>query len=128
MALRPVTQESTTGCFVAGIATLLGVPYKAAYALLHPGKDPAMEYMHGFSDVSMLNAAFKALDRAGIKGRPSKFKKFATYRKRDQHALLIIRWEWSPTMCHTIVYDGDEHKFYDPSYGEVTSKYSLRSL
>ena len=30
----------------------------------------------------------------------------------------MIRWNFSPELCHTIVYDGDDHKFLDPSYGE----------
>lgn len=128
MALRPVAQENHTGCFIAGVATLLGASYKEAFALLHPGKDPLVELTHGFRDISMLNAAFQALSRVGITGRPSKYKRFASFRRGNKHAILIIRWEYDPTNCHTIVYDGDEHKFYDPSHGgEVTSKYALKS-
>ncbi len=128
MALRRVAQKNYTGCFVAAVAMLLGKDYEETFGLLHPGKDPAVEIDHGFLDTDVLRAAFMALERAGIKGRPAKFKRFKTYAKRDQHALLIIRWNFSPELCHTIVYDGDDHKFLDPSYGEEVRGYSLKSL
>jgi hypothetical protein len=128
MALQRVAQKNYTGCFVAAVAMLLGKTYEDTFRLLHPGKDPAVETQHGFLDMSVTNAAFQCLDRVGIKGRPSKLKRFASYRKRNQHALLIIRWSFSPDLCHTIVYDGDEHKFIDPSYGEEVRKYALKNL
>lgn len=128
MALRPVRQENYTGCFIAGVAMLLGVPYKAAFAILHPGKDPAKESDHGFRGTNMLDEAFKALNRAGITGRPSRYKKLASFRRGDKHAILIIRWEYDIYNCHTIVYDGDEHRFYDPSHGgEITNKHTLKA-
>jgi hypothetical protein len=130
MALQPVKQENYSGCFVAAIATLLGKTYRETFEILHPGQDPALQYDHGFLDVSVQNAAFTALQRAGIKGHLTNRKKFKTYAKRSQHALLIIRWKFQPyTLCHTIVYDGDEHKFIDPSWGRaVRDNYTLASL
>lgn len=128
MALRRVAQKNYTGCFVAAVAMLLGKDYEETFRLLHPGKDPTVEQTHGFINMSVTDAAFEALSRAGIKGHPAKFKRFKTYAKRDQHALLIIRWDFSPDLCHTIVYDGDDHKFLDPSYGEEVRGYSLKSL
>lgn len=129
MALRQVRQENYTGCFVAGVAMLLGVPYRAAFAILHPGKDPEKEYAHGIMGTNMLDTAFSALDRAGIKGRTSKYKRLASFRRGNKHAILIIRWEFDPTNCHTIIYDGDEHKFYDPSHGgEITRKNALKNF
>lgn len=129
MALRAVRQQNSTGCFIAAVATILGKSYEEAYKLCHPGKDPLVEWEHGFRDTSMTRAAFQVLERVGIKGHISTYKRFSTYKKRDKHALLIIRWSWAPDMCHTIVYDGEAHTFYDPSHGgEVLGKWTLKDL
>lgn len=128
MALRAVAQKNGTGCFIAAIATLLGSTYEEAYRLCHPGKDPDIEWEHGFWDTSVLRAAFQSLERAGIKGRLAPYKKFSSFSKRNKHALLIIRWRIEPNLCHAIVYDGDTHRFLDPSSGSEVPFWSMKSL
>jgi hypothetical protein len=126
MALRAVRQQNGTGCFIAAVATILGKTYEEAFRLCHPGKDPLVEWEHGFTDTSMMRVALQVLERVGIKGRPASFKRFSSYRKRDKHALLIIRWKWDPTRCHTVVYDGEAHVFYDPSHGGELHKWQVK--
>lgn len=129
MALRGVRQESGTGCFIAAIASLLGKTYNEVFSIFHPGKDQWTTYEHGFSNFSMETAALAALSRVGIKARVSKLKKFRSYAKKSKHALLIVRWTFAPDLCHTIVYDGDVHKFIDPSYGEIIrTDHKLKTL
>lgn len=128
MALQGVQQENTTGCFIAAIASLLGKTYNDVFSIFYPGQDQWATYNHGFSDLSMERAAFTALSRVGIKARLSKLKKFRSYAKKSNHALLIIRWSFAPDLCHTIVYDGDTHKFIDPSYGGTIQTNRLKSL
>lgn len=128
MALQVIAQEHRTGCFVACIAMLLGKTYNETLRILHPGESSYTLYEHGFLDMSVENAAFKALNIAGIKAHRSRFKKFRTYRKYDKHALLIIRWKTDPAMCHTILYDGEAHRFIDPDFGTEPSRYHLKSF
>lgn len=117
MALRAVRQENTTGCFIAAIATLLGKSYHETFMLLHPGKNPLLEDKHGFLDMSVERAAFGALKLAGIKAHRSSLKRFRSFTRHSKHALLIIRWSFAPDLCHTIIYDGGEHRFIDPTWG-----------
>jgi hypothetical protein len=129
MALRVVAQENYTGCFIAAVATLLGKTYRETYAILHPGKNPSLESNHGFLDMSMQHAAFEALKRVGIKAHLSKVKRFETYTRHSENALLIIRWKFEPHLCHTIVYDGEARKFIDPSFGmAVQNKWTIKNL
>lgn len=129
MALQGVRQENGTGCFIAAIASLLGKTYNDVFSMFYPGQDQWTTYEHGFRDLSMETAALTALSKVGIKARLSKLKKFRSYAKKSKHALLIIRWSFAPDLCHTIVYDGDTHKFIDPSYGDaIRADYKLKSL
>lgn len=129
MALQGVRQENCTGCFIAAIATLLGKTYSDVFSIFYPGRASWDVYDHGFQEISMELAAFKALSRVGIQAHRTHFKRFRTYAKRDQHALLIIRWASTPDLCHTIVFDGDAHKFIDPSFGKaLLSRSSLKEL
>lgn len=130
MALRPVSQESHTGCFIACAAMLLGKTYREAFQLFHPGKDADATYTHGFSDMSMEDTAHRLLRGLGFETHTGRYKKFRTYEKRvDKHAIMIIRWEYAPTMCHCIMFDGESKNFIEPSGGYViSSKYTMRSL
>lgn len=130
MPLQPVSQESHTGCFIACVGMLLGKSYSEAFRLLHPGKDPITTYPHGFSDMSMEEAAHRLLRGLGFKTHTGKYKKFGTYQKRsNKHAIMIIRWDFEPTMCHCIMFDGEGKNFIEPDGGYIVqSKYTLKSL
>jgi hypothetical protein len=130
MALHPVSQDNHTGCFIACVGMLLGKTYSEAFQLLHPGKDPITTYPHGFRDMSMENIAHKLLQGLGFQTHTGKYKQFATYRKRsNKHAIMIIRWEFDPTMCHCIMFDAEAKRFIEPDGGYIVdSKYTLKSL
>lgn len=119
MALRGVRQENYSGCFLAAIATLMGKTYDQVFSIFYPGQDQFSVYDHGFKEMSVENAAFNALSKVGIKAHRSNLKRFSSYAKRKQHALLIVRWSFQPSLCHTIVYDGEDHNFIDPSFGSI---------
>ena len=128
MALQPVLQEHYDGCLTAGIAILLGKSYMETFSLLR-GRFPIAEETHGFEGFSMKRVALQTLSRAGIKGRPVRFRTFNACRKHNKPALLIIRWQWEPQRCHTIIYDHETKKFLDPYYGmEVVLEHRLRRL
>src|SRR5271165_5496102 len=122
MALRPVLQVHDDGCLIAGIATLLGKTYLETFTLLHHGRQPFSGETHGFEGKSMSKVAMQALRRAGIKGRPARFRTFKHCLKRNQHVLLIIRWQWQPERCHTIIFDHETKKFLDPIYGTAVER------
>lgn len=129
MTLRVVRQENGSGCFIAAIASLLGKTYNDVFSMFYPGKDQWSMYDHGFKDHSMERTAMEALSRVDIKARISTLKKFRSYAKKSKHALLIIRWKFAPDLCHTIVYDGDDHKFIDPTFGfRIESQAKLKRL
>jgi hypothetical protein len=130
MALNPVTQLDDSGCFIASVAMLLGKEYQDAFRLLHPGKKAWSTIEHGFIDLSVKNAALRMLRGLGFQAHASSYKKFRTYRKRvNKNAIMIIRWDYEPTRCHCIVFDGDTKHFIEPDGGYViTSKYKLRRL
>jgi hypothetical protein len=130
MALRPISQESYTGCFIACTAMLLGKTYREAFKLLRPGEDPDVTYSHGWREMSMEDTAHRLLRGLGFKTHTGKYKKFQTYKKRvDKHAIMIIRWDYAPDMCHCIMFDGEDKNFIEPSHGGIIkSKYSLRNL
>lgn len=130
MPLRPVSQQSHTGCFIACVAMLLGKTYEEAFSLLHPGKKMTEMYSHGWRDDSMENKAHELLRGLGFKTHTGKYRKFKSYRERMQkNAIMIIRWDFDPTMCHCILFDGDAKNFIEPSGGYiVTSDYTLKSL
>jgi len=109
---------------------LLGKSYSEAFKLLHPGKDEFITYPHGFSDVSMENVAHKHLRGLGFETHTGRYKKFQTYRNRSsKHAIMIVRWEFDPIMCHCIMFDGETKRFIEPDGGYIVeSKYKLKSL
>jgi hypothetical protein len=131
MALRRVTQLNYTGCFIASVAMLLNKSYAEAFALLHPGMDMDQSYEHGFRELaSMEEIAHKHLQRLGFRTRTCKYRRFSSYRNRVQkNAILIIRWTYSPTLCHCIVFDAELKKFFDPNEGTyVESNHSIKRL
>lgn len=130
MALRPVSQESYTGCFIACTAMLLGKTYREAFHLLHPGQDADVMFSHGWRDPSMENTAHRLLRGLGFKTHTGKYKQFRTYRERSsKHSIMIIRWAHSRDMCHCIMFDAEEKCFIDPSGGyRVEGEKELRRL
>lgn len=130
MAFRPVSQQSHTGCFIACVAMLLGKTYEEAFSLLHPGKNMTEMYSHGWRDNSMENKAHELLRGLGFKTHTGKYRKFKSYRERMQkNAIMIIRWDFDPSMCHCILFDADAKNFIEPSGGYViTSDYTMKSL
>lgn len=130
MAIRPVSQEHHSGCFVASVAMLLGKSYLEAFSLLHPGKDPLMTYEHGFREASPQETAQRLLHSLGFKTHPSRYKQFSSFQKwMKKNAVMIIRWDFDPTMCHCVVFDGGERNFIEPDGGYVvTNSVRLKSL
>lgn len=129
MALRGVRQENYSGCFLAAIATLMGKTYHDVFSIFYPGKDQWEIYDHGFREMSVEQAAFNALSRVGIRAHRSNLKRFSAYARRTKHAILIIRWFFMPSLCHTIIYDGDAHNFIDPTDGKpIKDSYKIKQL
>lgn len=130
MALQPVAQVSYTGCFIACVAMVLKTDYRGAFGLLHPGKDMDLMYSHGFSDVDMEGVAHKLLRGLGFKTHTGKYRQFKSYKERvKKNTIMIIRWKYSPTMCHCVLFDHEAKRFIDPSGGYIVdSEYELRNL
>ena len=130
MALQPVSQESHTGCFIACVAMLLGKNYSETFSLFYPGKDSRYVYSHGFSEMSVEEAAHRLLGGLGFKTRTSKYRKFRTYQTRvSKHTIMIIRWKFDPTMCHCVMFDGDTKSFIEPEGGYIiTDRRTLKRL
>ena len=77
----------------------------------------------------MDGAVHRLLGGLGFRSRTSKYRKFRTFKERvSKHAIMIIRWRWSPTMCHCIFFDGEQRRFIDPGGGHVPSDYTLKNL
>jgi hypothetical protein len=113
MPLQRVYQENDVGCFVAGLAILLGKTYAEAFKLVHPRKS-YLDWCHGIEAVSMQEAALSTLQRLGVKAHVSRLRRFDSLRKSKKNMILIIRWEVQPTRCHTVVYDAESRKILDP--------------
>lgn len=129
MPLRPVVQENTNGCFIACVAMLLNKNYAQAFELLHPGKNILMA-VHGFRSHSMKEKAQELLAGLGFKSRVSRYRKFRTFQSRvNKNAIMIVRWDYAPSLCHCIMYDADGKRFIDPSGGyPVESRYTIKRL
>lgn len=115
---------------MAAVAMLLGKDYEETFSLLHePGKD-SKDSKHGWRTNIPGATAIKLLKRVGIKSHYTTLRKFNTLRRHynGRHVLIIIRWSFSPNMCHTIVFDGDDVKFIDPSYADEPNRFTLRNL
>lgn len=113
MPLQRVYQENDAGCFIAGVASLLGKTYAEAFSLIHPYKS-YYEWSHGIEAISMQEAALSTLQRLGIKAHLSRLRRFDSLRKSKKNMILIIRWNIMPTRCHTVVYDAESRKILDP--------------
>lgn len=129
MPLQPVSQQSHTGCFIACVAMLTGRTYEQAFSLLRPGEDPKASYSHGWQEMSMEGAIHRLLGGLGIRSRTSKYRKFRTFRERvNKNAIMLIRWRWDPTMCHCVLFDGEEKRFIDPGGGYTPTERMLKDL
>lgn len=130
MALNLVTQLHDSGCFIASVAMLLGKSYNEAFQLLHPGQSTWSVLEHGFMEMSVRGGALRMLRGLGFQAHASSYRKFRTFQKRvNKNAIMIIRWQFEPTRCHCIVFDGDTKNFIEPDGAYViTSKYKLRRL
>lgn len=77
----------------------------------------------------MEETVHRLLGGLGIRSRTSKYRKFRTFRERvNKNAIMIIRWRWSPTMCHCVLYDAEQRRFIDPSGGYSPSERVLKDL
>lgn len=114
MPLYRVYQENDAGCFIAGVASLLGKTYAEAFRLVHPSKSYWDSFSHGIEAMSMEEAALSTLQRLGVKAHVSRLRRFDSLRKSKKHMILIIRWAVQPTRCHTVVYDAESRKILDP--------------
>ena len=129
MPLQRVSQQSDTGCFIACVAMLLGKTYGQAFRLLHPGLNPADTYTHGFREMSMEETVHRLLRGLGFKTRTSKYRKFRTFTSRvNKHAIMVIRWDFAPTLCHCVMFDAETRQFIDPSGGYTPTKWTLKRL
>ena len=129
MPLQPVTQQSHTGCFIACVAMLTGRTYEQAFSLLRPGQDPKTTYTHGWEEMSMEQTVHRLLGGLGFRSRTSKYRKFRTFKERvNKNAIMIIRWRWSPTLCHCVLFDAEKKQFIDPSGGYTPSERALKDL
>jgi hypothetical protein len=109
---------------------LLGKSYEEAFNLLHPGKKMSETYSHGWSALSMEDKTHELLRGLGFKTHSGKYRKFKSYQDRvKKNAIMIIRWDFDPTMCHCILFDADAKQFIEPSGGYVIlSPNTLKSL
>lgn len=77
-------------------------------------------FSHGWKDPSMENTAHRLLRGLGFQTHTGKYKKFRTYLERsNKHSIMIIRWRFSPDMCHCIMFDAEAKHFIDPSGGYI---------
>lgn len=77
----------------------------------------------------MEQAVHRLLGGLGFRSRTSKYRKFRTFKERvNKNAIMIIRWRWSPTMCHCVLFDAEEKRFIDPSGGYTPSERALKDL
>lgn len=130
MAIRPVSQEHHSGCFIASVAMLLGKSYSEAFSLLHPGQNPRLLLEHGFRLSTPKKTAHSLLRGLGFKTHSSKYRQFTSYQKWiTKNGIMIIRWDWDPTLCHCIVFDGETKDFIEPDGGYViTNQNTLKRL
>ena len=122
--MQGVRQENGSGCFIAAIATLLGKSYSDIFGIFYPGRYMWEVYDHGFQEMSVEQAAFDALTCVGIQGHRIEAKRFKTYARKNQHALLVIRWRSIPELCHTVIFDHESKSFIDPTFGTTIKKKS----
>lgn len=121
MPLQRVFQENNHGCFIAGIAILLGKTYQEAFSLVHPEKS-YQDWSHGIEAFSLQDAALSTLQRLGVKAHVSRLRRFDSLRKSKKNMILIIRWDCMPTRCHTVVYDAESRRILDPDPYPATTK------
>ena len=119
--LHRVYQQNDDGCFIAGIAILLGKTYEEAFRLVHPQKN-IYDWSHGIEAMSLQEAALSTLQRLGVKAHVSKLRKLDSLRKSKKNMVLIIRWNMSPTRCHTVVYDSESRQILDPDPRPASKK------
>ena len=117
MALKRVKQDHTCGCFVAAVATLLGVSYRTAFVRLY-GK--WSEYFCGVPQGTQLDPL---LDKVGLKHRRVQVRRFERLKK---NSLVVI--EWHSGLCHTLVWDAEDNKVIDPFYASPLDLVSYQSL
>ena len=129
MSLRHVSQVHSSGCFTACVAMLLGKSYEEVHSLLHPTSDPQDYDCPGIRSEKVDEAASEKLQQLGIKVKRAKLRQLRSLlRHSRKHALLIIRWEWAPTLCHAIVFDVDRKRFLDPTGRTLKRKIYERQL
>lgn len=78
----------------------------------------------------MERVAHKLLRGLGFQTHTGRYKKFKSYQKYSRkHTIMIIRWDFDPSMCHCIMFDGEGKNFIEPDGGYIVdSKYKLKSL
>lgn len=125
MSLNHVWQNNDTGCFISCVAMLTGKSYYEALDILKP---KANYLCHGFKTHSTSKTALRLLKKVGIKAHISNLKKFSSFKKKDKHALFIIRWKEEPDQCHAIVFDHETKRFHDPYFGAALTPRQLKNL
>lgn len=110
MVLKRVKQAHSFGCFVAAVATALGVTYKQALKAVYPKR---------VASGRKFNPAFgagwdigRALCRAGL---TIKFTNARRIQKMKWPAILIISWKDFDT-GHCVVWDSKQKVVLDSAY------------
>lgn len=126
--LRKVLQQDEEGCFVAALATCLGVTYSDALNIVHPRNPHSYGYnsfweryrSHGLHPFRAYELAAKHL-RAFREAKERHFKDFT------DNALVTIRWREDPYLSHAVVWDFKRKRIIDPlrrphTYEELDSQ------
>jgi hypothetical protein len=115
MVPQRVRQDHDSGCFVACVAMLLGVTYLEAFKLVHPNRE-LDEYGYGFAGLEGMDPvaqAFEVLEKLNLNPRLANVKEMRHLRRT---AVVIIRWKYTPTLMHAIVFNPADKIILDPAY------------
>lgn len=117
--LKHVEQIHNSGCFIACVAMLLNKSYNQALKLIHPKK------YHRYVDNRWKRVglepekAIKKLPRLGLKVTRTNINRI---RKLEKNALILVRWNYDPTLLHGLVYDHKRKTILDPGDNNLSRK------
>lgn len=124
-ALKRVHQEHDNGCFIACTAMLLGTSYLDAFKIIHPDKNPFQTEVWSRAIGMTPEASIQRLIKLGLNPVKRPLRQLRNLRRT---ALVLIRWEYAPTLMHAVVYDAIRDRFLDPGYSTKKMKVYQRQL
>lgn len=109
--LRMVEQQHTNGCFIACLAMLTGKTYRQAFSLIHPDKD--YDSIGHYEPIGLSpEESIKRMEELGLGPDPRPLRNLVNLRRT---ALIMIRWKYSPTLLHGIVFDASTKQLLNPN-------------